>query len=311
MSLTKFPNGISSMGVPVVGGAVLTSGSVFFVDSATGSDSNSGADTSNPVATIDYAIGLCTANKGDVIFVMPAYAQTLTTSAGITCDVEGISIIGLGNGDNRPTISTGASQGSEIDITADNVVIRNMRFDFTSPDAMAPGINLDAAYCTIDGCEIIMADTGGQATNAVDVGASSHGFTFINNRVVAPNAGATEAIVLGDTAGATNDIVIRDNYFNGDFSVAVITNTAAAACLRVDITGNEIVNTATGKDGISIGATTVGVTGVIAHNLIGLTGTAGGTMIAKTGQCRLFRNYLGTLATAQGELLPAEDGVST
>jgi len=311
MALTKFPNGISSMGIPIVGGAVLTTGSVYFVDSTTGSDGDSGADATNALATIDAGINKCTANKGDVIFVMPAHTEALTAAAGIDADVEGISIIGLGNGDNRPTITLGTTEACDIDVGADNVLIRNMRFDFTGIDAVAAPIDVDGAYCTIDGCEIIMADTGGQATIGIEVGASSHGFTFTNNYVTADVAGATDCIQLGDTDGVSNDIVIRDNYINGDFSVGILTNSAAQALLRVDISNNKLLNIASGKEGISIGATTVALTGIISNNLIGLNGTAAGTMAAKCGTAKLFRNYIATLSTLQGELLPAEDGVST
>ena len=100
MGLTKFPNGISSMGMPVIGGAYSTTGSVFFVDSNTGSNGNSGADKDHPFADIDYAIGRCTASKGDIIFVMPGHSETAATQ--ITCDVAGVSIIGLGRGGNNP-----------------------------------------------------------------------------------------------------------------------------------------------------------------------------------------------------------------
>ena len=78
MGLTNFPNGISSFGVPVLGGgAITTTGSIFFVDSVTGSNGNSGADSDHPFATIDYAIGKCTANKGDHILVMPGHNEAI------------------------------------------------------------------------------------------------------------------------------------------------------------------------------------------------------------------------------------------
>ncbi|GAI62257.1 unnamed protein product, partial [marine sediment metagenome] len=50
---------------------VWTPGKVFYVDTTAngGSDSNSGLSPDDPVLKINYAMGLCTANKGDVIQV--------------------------------------------------------------------------------------------------------------------------------------------------------------------------------------------------------------------------------------------------
>ncbi len=67
MGLTAFPNGISSMGVPVVGP---TTGNVFFVDSGSGTradDTSHGRDSTKPFSTVDFAIGQCTASNGDII----------------------------------------------------------------------------------------------------------------------------------------------------------------------------------------------------------------------------------------------------
>jgi len=63
MGLTQFPNGISSFGIPVIGGSQIpvTTGTYFFVDDS-GSNANDGLDPDHPVATIEYAFGLCTAD---------------------------------------------------------------------------------------------------------------------------------------------------------------------------------------------------------------------------------------------------------
>jgi hypothetical protein len=85
-------------------------GTAYFVDSgATGAaDTRSGTSWATCLATIDGAINKCTANQGDVIFVAEGHTETYTTTgAKFTADVAGITIIGLGTGSNRPTISYG------------------------------------------------------------------------------------------------------------------------------------------------------------------------------------------------------------
>ena len=43
MGLTNFPNGVSSFGVPILGGGtIFTTGSIFFVDSTTTAGINNG-----------------------------------------------------------------------------------------------------------------------------------------------------------------------------------------------------------------------------------------------------------------------------
>src|SRR3972149_5631068 len=82
----------------------LAPGDTFFVHSGTGTDgAGYGKNPDAPVATIDYAIGLCTANKSDVIYVLPGHNEGLG-NAQIAVDKAGVSIIGLGHGADRPPI---------------------------------------------------------------------------------------------------------------------------------------------------------------------------------------------------------------
>lgn len=105
----------------------LTTGNIFYVYATTGSDAvGYGRNPDAPFATIDYAVGQCTASQGDMIFVMPGHAETVT--AAIAVDVAGISIIGLGNGDNRPSLTLTATTAPCFTVSADDVKISNIRF---------------------------------------------------------------------------------------------------------------------------------------------------------------------------------------
>lgn len=55
-------------------------------------------------ATIDAANNLCTANAGDLILVAPGHTETLTAT-DITLDIAGVTVLGLGSGSLRPTLS--------------------------------------------------------------------------------------------------------------------------------------------------------------------------------------------------------------
>jgi len=112
-------------GVPVGLGDDFMTGNPLFVHATTGSDgSENGTKSSRPFKSLDYAIGKCTATNGDRIYLMPGHAETTTA---IAADVAGIEIIGLGKGRARPALTATAAASDLIDVTAANILIRNLR----------------------------------------------------------------------------------------------------------------------------------------------------------------------------------------
>ena len=97
-------------------------------------------------ATIQAGIDACTANAGDVVFVLPGYSETIT--AQIDLDKAGVKLIGLGFCSLRPSI-TGNGTIDCFDVSAANVWIENIQFAAPETDAQTSFINVDAANCTI------------------------------------------------------------------------------------------------------------------------------------------------------------------
>src|SRR5689334_1768341 len=162
MSLTNFPQGITSYGMPVLGssGALIppTTGSIFFVNNSTGgngANSNAGTDPLAPLATIDFAIGLCTASRGDIIVVMPGHSESISgsTTTSITADVAGVSIIGLGWGNLRPLITLHTTS-TFITVSAANVTFRNLRIA-TDVDAVVKCFSITGAGVTLDAVDFV------------------------------------------------------------------------------------------------------------------------------------------------------------
>lgn len=77
-------------------------------------------------STLDGAINACTADAGDTIYLMPNHTETVSAASGITVDVDGIKIIGLGEGANRPQITFDTATTASMVISADNVLIDNI-----------------------------------------------------------------------------------------------------------------------------------------------------------------------------------------
>ena len=149
MSLTSFPNGVSSFGIPVIPGMDLGKvwGDTYFVDTATGSDNNDGKSPALPVATIQRAINLSADGKGDRIYVRNgAYAETLT----ISTSHDDIMIIGQSQ---AGVVVTGATDATDtLTIAAANCTIANMSFAPFDTGADISLIKITGANTRIENC---------------------------------------------------------------------------------------------------------------------------------------------------------------
>lgn len=87
MTYTNFPNGVTSFGVPVVGGisGIPFTGNWWFVDAVNGSDGNAsagsgGAPPDAPLQTLAYAYSCATEGQNDVIVLMSAPTTAAPTT---------------------------------------------------------------------------------------------------------------------------------------------------------------------------------------------------------------------------------------
>lgn len=307
MTITAFPNGVSSFGVPVLGGgSIVTTGSIFFVDSATGSDTNAGTDPSSPLATIDAAVGKCTANKGDHIVVMPGHAESISAAGGLTLDVAGVTIVGLGKGNNRPTITLDTANTADIDVTTADVRIENVIFSANFADIVecfdlsAAGFTLvncafretavnmnfvdiikttttdnECDRLTIINCEVIGVDVANDAL--IEVNGDLDSLTFVGNYVRLGTADG-EAVIMCATGKDLTNIVALDN-------VIYRLNTTGDIFIQSDTTANS---------------------GIVGRNLVAHADTLGEIPIDCDG-AYLFENYASGVTSASGYLLPAAD----
>jgi hypothetical protein len=101
-------------------------GKVVFVDSNVAASDGFSPDTA--LATLDAAFDKVTANQGDVIYVMPKHAETLSGANGVLQDIAGVSVIGLGEGNQRPTFTYSTSAAATYGITAADSVVENLLF---------------------------------------------------------------------------------------------------------------------------------------------------------------------------------------
>jgi len=223
MPFSNFPNGFAN-GVAIRGMPVLNSygGNIFWVDSGSGSNNNDGTHV-RPYATLDFAVGKCSANNGDVILVKAGHTETVTAAGGLDLDVAGITIVGLGNGSDRPTVNFTTAVGADMDVGADNITISN--FLFTGGiDALTGPIDVNAADFTMMDCET--KDVTGQATDFIvaDANASRLMIDGWTHRGAAAAGGASALQIVGGDGA-----MVRNFFIDGNFDTAAIENVTTAA----------------------------------------------------------------------------------
>jgi len=221
---------LNSLGIQGI--QFLTSGNVFFVDSGATQtldkiDGIHGLSWEFPFATIDFAVSACEASNSDVIYVAAGHTEAVITDGGITLDVVGISVIGMGKGSLRPTITVGATSG-EVDtvlVSAASVTVKNMIFTIAAVDVTAI-MEVNADDFLIEDCEFRMHITSFEAVSGISLSSAANAAdrcTIRNCNFMAAIASDTtyQAIELGEV----NDRVVIDGVTAiGDFAAACIHN---------------------------------------------------------------------------------------
>lgn len=317
-----FAGGITIRGVPLL---LTHPGKVFWVYNGTtldaghknGSNGNKGTFDA-PFATLLYAISQCRANKGDIIFVKPGHAESVTAAAGIILSIAGVAIVGLGKGSSRPTITFTTANTATITVTANNITVHNMLFvgGFLNVATCFSIANAQVAtdFC-VDSCEFRDSSTILNFVKIVNVGTTANiadGLTFTNNRVYgkasSPGAGTTAVVVGSDTAR----VKIQDNEVVHDVKLEDTPALFEGGALNHTglLIGRNIVfraNTTCSGTGHLIGSSSTASTGMVYDNYVKTLDVAA-MLIAPTGTKLGFtNNYLSGTADTSGIHIPADD----
>lgn len=288
MGLTNYPNGISSFGVPVLPGAPITTGRYFFVCSLTGSNNYNGSDPLHPLATVQGAMGLCVASRGDVIIVMPGHVETVTATS-IAHNVAGVRVFGLpAIGELIPTFTFGAA---------------------------AATITVSAASGGWSGCRFV--------ANFLNV-ASAFTLTTAKGFACTDNEFLDTSSILNFLCLVTTDAT--DNHADGlkfhrNYVYGLATTDGAclsilAATLRIHAEDNVVDKAATNDAGHFITLSSKIVGGIrIRRNVLTVTGSSGaavgvfGTGSGATSSGVIQENYCWSLDTTGGLFFTASTGI--
>jgi hypothetical protein len=234
--------------------AVPVGGRVFHVrgSSATGKiltyDDQYGENTANMnrklYATVLEVLPYCVAKRGDKIVVHPNHTESLGSADSWANLVEGVSIIGLGTGDTRPTF-TFTDAASTLLLDQPGVKVVNCRFLCAGPSGTtaltvaAPltvsgegtallgnyfeiGIDADQLctnFCNVTGANVTFYGNeirglaqASTPTSCITLTGANY-FKFVGNRCKAALSAAAKGFIANSTT-ASADVFISDNFFH-------------------------------------------------------------------------------------------------
>ena len=268
-----------------------------FVDSNASSGGN-GLSWDGAHTTLAAAITACATD--DVIFVAPAHAENVATAAAITVDKAGISIIGLGNKNRRPTFTWSGTAGT-ISVTAADVLISNIVCT-ASVDEVVSMWSISGKRVTLDRVDYV--ETSGSTTiQFLVTTAAADDFTLQNcdHRVL--NAAASAQLWINIVGSDFSRII--DNVFSlvlSNDATSTAINYSTTASIQVLIARNYICQTGgtTQDNFISLVTAT---TGLAADNRIG--GDVG-TLAASVDLASVYgsENFVATTVNKSGILDP-------
>jgi hypothetical protein len=234
-----------------------------------------------PFATLDFAVGRCTASNNNIIVVLPFHAETLAGADGVDVDVSNITIIGLGYGDAVPTFTYSAT-GSEFVIgkAGKGATLMNLRFK-PGISEVVHGIDIEASAdnITLKDLQFIEGtNTAFEFDKMITLAVDANDLTIDGCRFISLDAAGTEdAIEIGD--GVATRLTIKNCLFMGDFNSSCILSDQSN--LGMSITNCVFYNANGGEPLLEFQGT--GSTGVVAGCNFVNDGTAndmGGVMLA-------------------------------
>jgi hypothetical protein len=263
-------------------------GRVFYVDSgAGGSSSSTGTSPVSAVPTIQDGINLGVANRGDIVYVIQGHATTIDngTSDAINVDVAGLTIIGLGSGDDMPQLTYDTTT-DEMVVSADGVTISNLRFIAgVSEVANAIEIQAGGTNCAIIGCVFPEPTTSSWEFNVgIQMVTAGNYATIAGNTFYSADAAGCESFIDGG-ASVVVGYQIVGNYIYGSFDAAAIFSDQAD--LELLITQNSITNLESGDPCIEF---TGNSTGICSFNSLAAVSIANSL---DPGTFKCFENYAG------------------
>lgn len=313
--MTTFADGVYQFGgqpvtpnIAALGGP--PTGSVYFVG-ATGNDNSSGANGVSPRApyqTVAYAASR--AVSGDVIYILPGVTTTISSATSLLLATAGVTIIGLGVGNQRPLFDFTTANTASIIVSAAGITIQNCRFRASFLSIAAAFTLTTAAYFTLIGNKFF--DTSGilnflSIVNSTGIANTVDGLTAVNCQW--KGLGTTSVTSFIVSANDIDSALWQGNNITlaRTATAAVLATISAGVLTNLVCTGNSAISQQTADTGgglINVGGTTS--TGIVANNYLSDLATTD-IIVTTTVGLRFQQNFKTGVLGASGYLLPAQD----
>jgi len=321
MSISTYPNGFAD-GLIVRGMPVLQSnpGVTYWVSnssvippgSSAGRDQAGKTSYQRPLATVAYALTRCVAGQGDIIFVMPGHAETISSATALGLSVAGVTIIGLGSGSSRPTFTLDTAATSTIAVSAANIALSNLIFTANFADITSVFTLTTAKDFYVEKCLFKATATNMNFLNLVDTNATSNdadGLTMVDNVWIEPDTATLQMVKMDGTNA-------RINISGNDLTLGVRNNTPALMAIATTkiVTASKFsqntvyrLNTDSATGGLLITTDQSTNTGIVSHNHVQHADTASEILVTASSGFGFIDNRASGVAGASGYLLPAAD----
>src|SRR3990167_4422009 len=222
LGLTNFPHGVSSMGVPMLGGneGLMTQGNVYFVKPSTGSDGNDGKSVDRALKTLAKAQTMATADQNDVVYFL---AQSNT--AGSTTDYQ------------SSTLSWAKDLVHLVGVCAPSSLSQRARVaQLSTATGVSPLMTVSGDACIIKNISIFQGVA--DATSLICLQVSGQRNVLINCHI----AGMGHNDIGDDAAGRSLKVTGLENRFVGcHIGLDTIARSAANAEIEVSGSGGRVI----------------------------------------------------------------------
>jgi len=260
-------------------------------------------------STVDAAMGACTASAGDTILVLPGHTETVTATS-IAHDVAGVKVVGLGQGDFRPTF-TFSTAAATITVSAANGSWENCRFVANFADVVSAFTLGNATGFTIKNSDFLDTSSILNFLSCVTTSGTNNqadGLAFLGNYVygLAATDGAVVSILANTLRLQVSDNIV-DKAATNNAGHLVTSSSKILGGVRILRNILTVVGASNASAGILFTGTGATSSGVLGFNNASSLDTTGGIIMSASTGISPMQNYLSGAVDKSGTLNPTAD----
>lgn len=238
------------------------------------------------VSTLNAGLARCRSGQGDIVYVLPGHAESISTADFMSSLVAGTQIISAGRpgASNNPTFTWNTTTAATFLLDVADVTLMGLTLVMGGADNVTAPITVTGTGCTIAGCLINGGTTSAlECAIPITVSTGANDCTIVGNRFTT-TGGAVNTNCISVGAAVARTIITNNHFFTTLSSATGGVISVGAAATDLDIGWNRMRNFV--EDGVGIRLADVACTGMIYNNYFG--GTDAGGTVANALKCVSF-----------------------